>query len=1464
MAGFIAFIVIINCVFGAAFDSNVSKKSGFVLSMPRVLVAGRNHSVCLSLHNIHIPAESTILLKRKDQRTLITKFIDTEHGCFEIFVGKIGQQEARLINVKVQVQSKGSLYSARNLDPVLVYPSKWTKTFVDTDRAVYKPGDKVRFRVLVVDEKFMPVNIKIPKISIKNPLDVDVVVWEDVILENGLASLEYEMVNQSLLGKWKIETQGETRSFELSKYTLPRFKVHLEAPRRVYFKSKHFEIDVCARYSHGRPVKGSAFVKISNLRGKTRPFDELKEMENGCGKFTVPSEHFLLTSEESEMQLRVTATVTEKGTDIIEVVFGKIVVDFRPYIVRFSNEALFQPGLPYRGKLTFDNVYADLSGEIVRICYSIAIRKSWNYVDDEQCSDFPLSQLDELDFSVLPMTRNVIHVNFYAKSLNRSLVEDTFLAVRLFSPSNSYIQIQSEEKKPEECRLQMQYKITFTTDHFADNETVTFYYIIKSSTNASKMRKIEHRVKKIAPDYRRILGNIVGGKHKHTKSGVHADSFLLRFKLERRITFEYKFLIYYIDKHGETVAASKVIKVQPCLMKVGANWSQRQLVPGSTAYLNIATTSQSLCSVSAVDKSSAFLASNRRIVTDLEALMKSFSPEERDRVNSTRKMCLERDRRHGNSFREWSSKRHVYGFAEDYDALDVFNTFRSVIVTNLRVVSKSCYQGPILSNTDRVQLLTQQYDTNEEQVTSIRSQFEETWLWELIPVRGSIQLKRHLPHGITSYKTNVLCVSDTEGVGIADETDITSFQNVFVEVLAPFSVRRGEIFHLYVHVSNYQHPIPIRLNVGFSAGLESVDVESERSVSYCVGSNDTITHKFKLKALGLGLVNVSVLVETDNQYPMFCGPATILFKRDSEVKSILVEPEGFDLSKTRAALLCASNSLIDDKVFWNVSIPDEIVPGTYKAEVNLNGDILGKTVENLDELLDVPTGCGEQIMSTMAPNLFIMRYLNSTDTLTKPVKQKILRNLKLGYQRILNYLHKDGSFSAFGYHDPMGSTFLTTFVVKILTEAKQFIYIDHHLIQKALTWIYERQLENGCFHSMLHVFQDMGGASSENSTAGLTSYVILSLLQAGIEVPQRVKTNAIYCIRSQVDPDKYSLAINSYALLLMGAEEDGNKSLQRLLASAERHRNMMWWTSKGEASDVEVTSYGLMALLQRNSSKHWADALGVVRWLSTKYGAKGSFVSSQDTAVALEALSKYSGVLKSNELNMLIRVETPHNEYNLTLTDEDGLKSRRIALRASNGSVAIGVVGVGCVLVQITQRYNLMGIAKSEAFEFAMEVAPLSTINRCSISSLSSCLAYKAPDGPSNMAVMEVFLPTGYQADRSSLYKLVQIRNTSKVEMFEEGNDKVNFYLTKLDERLVCFSFNIFERYLVEGRKEALIKLYNYYNPEYEIRQYYNVSSDCSANKSRSEVPEIIGKETNSNRSELVQDLDVTAIDVQL
>ena len=75
---------------------------------------------------------------------------------------------------------------------------------------------------------------------------------------------------------------------------------------------------------------------------------------------------------------------------------------------------------------------------------------------------------------------------------------------------------------------------------------------------------------------------------------------------------------------------------------------------------------------------------------------------------------------------------------------------------------------------------------------------------------------------------------------------------------------------------------------------------------------------------------------------------------------------------------------------------------------------MGSVLENLDSLIQMPSGCGEQNMIHFVPNIVIMRYLNATNRTTDEISKKAIRYMELGYQRELSYMRHDNSFSAFG------------------------------------------------------------------------------------------------------------------------------------------------------------------------------------------------------------------------------------------------------------------------------------------------------------------------------------------------------------------------------------------------------------------------------------------------------------------
>jgi hypothetical protein len=90
-----------------------------------------------------------------------------------------------------------------------------------------------------------------------------------------------------------------------------------------------------------------------------------------------------------------------------------------------------------------------------------------------------------------------------------------------------------------------------------------------------------------------------------------------------------------------------------------------------------------------------------------------------------------------------------------------------------------------------------------------------------------------------------------------------------------------------------------------------------------------------------------------------------------------------------------------------------------------------------------------------------------------------------------------------------------------------------------------------------------GGLTGETSSAALTAYVLISLLETGLPLPSSVISNCMFCLKGESDPDIYTLVLTTYAFTLLGEREMAEESLERLLSTATRQQDLCWWEKSG-------------------------------------------------------------------------------------------------------------------------------------------------------------------------------------------------------------------------------------------------------------------------------------------------------------
>ncbi|XP_029536717.2 alpha-2-macroglobulin-like isoform X2 [Oncorhynchus nerka] len=495
---------------------------------------------------------------------------------------------------------------------------------------------------------------------------------------------------------------------------------------------------------------------------------------------------------------------------------------------------------------------------------------------------------------------------------------------------------------------------------------------------------------------------------------------------------------------------------------------------------------------------------------------------------------------------------------------------------------------------------------------------------------------------------------------------------------------------------------------------------------------------------------------------------------------------------------------------------------------------MGRAMKNLDSLLQMPYGCGEQNMVLFAPNIYILNYLQSTRQLTKEIQTRATGFLDSGYQRELNYKHDDGSYSAFGKSDESGNTWLTSFVLKSFGGAKPYIFVDPAHIAQAKAWLASHQQTDGCIASVGKLFHNgmKGGVGDQVS---LTAYITAALLELDGNTSDPMVEKSLMCLKAAVSDkleNTYTIALLSYTFTLAQNQDMRVKLITHLDKIAATSGGNRHWEraeasgTKTDSLEVEMTSYVLLALLSGPTMPGFGleYSIGIVRWLALQQNPYGGFASTQDTVVALQALAKYSAATFRPEGASTVSVSSAGGlKMKFTVNQNNRLLYQEEQLREVPGDYKIKAQGKSCVFVQIAMHYNIPPPPDFSAFNISTE-----TLGKCDGTKksliVSVAVRYNGRREETNMVIINVKLLSGFVLDKSSLGPLQNDPTVKRVDL-EEGH--VIIYLDGLKQKETkTYSLAIEEDVPVRNLKPAVVKVYDYYQTSDEAVSEY--SSPCA------------------------------------
>jgi A-macroglobulin TED domain/Alpha-2-macroglobulin family/Alpha-2-macroglobulin bait region domain/MG2 domain/A-macroglobulin receptor binding domain/Macroglobulin domain MG3 len=1252
-----------------------------------------------------------------------------------------------------------------------------TLLFLETDKPIYKPGQTMQIRLVALDSELRPVQTE-ATVEIQDAKGIKLSKQTLTTDEYGTVTTELPISSEPNLGVWKLTAYAGDTTTELDvrveKYVLPKYDVTVELTKDWFLVNEEITGHVSSTYSYGRAVQGELKVRALRYVGEWEEYATYTAPIDGEGDFTIdPAEWVAGVAEAGGMgNVQLDISVVEEATGYEQQTTELVTVAASAVNLQLIAESTaFKPTLPFAMVLVTETP----GGEPVEASVDVEV---W-YTDEDWMDVGHETKRVETSRGTAMVTftppEDAVRMSITAYSGDAYAWKELTTS---YSPSGSFIHVQQTSSPAVAVGDVVSFDVLSTA------EAGTFYYEVVS------------------------LDRVVF-------TGSTSDE--ISFTVTPAMAPSSKLLVYQILPNSEVAADSLPFDVQGVYpQEVTASFTDTEVEPGDTVQVQVQTEGPAKVGLVAVDHSVFILAENHlnlaQVFAELEALYMQPQAELHEA--------------------EWMGGTIVIpGAAETFEDAGLIVLTDKRIPKGKELESQVMFEamGAGLGGEDVMEeaatattaapagiTAPRDESTGLAEVERVRQYFPETWIWDetITDQNGSASLTYEAPDSITTWDLRAVALSPQNGLGIA-EASLTVFQPFFLQADLPYSVIRGEEIPVQIALYNYlDTPQEIQVELKEAEWFELLD-DSVKTVTVAGGDVGSAEFKIKPKTIGNQLVEVS---------------ARSSDAADAVIKSIIVEPEGVSRETVENAVLPAGQSRA-----LSLLLPDlGVVSDSTRAYVAVTGSLLAQTIEGLDQLLQMPFGCGEQNMILFAPDTYILKYLDETRQLKPEIQAKAEMLLVTGYQRELTYQHTDGSFSAFGDQDESGSLWLTAFVLKCFSQAKDLTFVDEAVLDQASTWITDHQQADGSFEAVGFVCHEdmMGGVQGKDT---LTAYVAIALLEAG----QTAAANkAIDYLEGRLDDteDPYALALLTYALELGGSDQAAD-AMEKLMAAAIEDEFGLHWSSGGggleepiepfepgprigEAVediympgllpnlDIEATGYATLALIAADDRVNAAQA---AKWLVGQRNSQGGFGTTQDTVVALQALIEFATSAESDtELTVTITAGDETQEVQITPENYDVTQVVEIP---AGEDVEVEAEGKGEAVIQGVLRYNLLEPEETQSvFDISVDY-DTDQVEVDDTIDVNVTIAFNPPEPvKANMTVLDISVPTGFAAVGESLEALL---NDPNVKRYDVAGRKVIVYIEDMepgDE--VSFAFQAVALYPVTG-KGAPSSVYSYYTPEW-------------------------------------------------
>uniref|UniRef100_A0AAZ3PT90 Complement 4B (Chido blood group) n=1 Tax=Oncorhynchus tshawytscha TaxID=74940 RepID=A0AAZ3PT90_ONCTS len=787
------------------------------------------------------------------------------------------------------------------------------------------------------------------------------------------------------------------------------------------------------------------------------------------------------------------------------------------------------------------------------------------------------------------------------------------------------------------------------------------------------------------------------------------------------------------------------------------------------------------------------------------------------------------------------------------------------------------------------------FDTTNQQ---IRRSFPPSFAFTVVDINGKGSHTVALPDSITTWEIQAVSLSASHGICVAEPHEFRVFKKVFVSLRLPYSVKRFEQMSIAPVVYNYWD--------------QTIALHMERNDKLCSpGSSSIKTY-----------VNITVEAHsskavTFSAVPMETGPIPIKIRlydienedgSDAIEKILNVRTEGIE-KRVEETHFVDLNDGRSDSFYPPIISLHNIIVSLISNLVHSPGELFGKSTsmtllspDGVRSLLKAPHGCAEQTMKCMAPTALALRYLDLSQRwyeLPAGTRDTALQFTEQGYMRILTFKKGDGSYGAWTHHPT--SYWLTGLVVKVMSLVAECQNAgggekgrwaqgvsEQHIID-SVRYLLVKQKEDGSFSDPNPVIhrEMQGGIGGIEGDVSMTAFITVALnrsLPFLTDNKEPIISKATDYLLSRVEglQRPYAVAITAYCLsVCLSDRKQAEPAWEKLKGLATEAHCRGWYANTGmvneekkhyvpttEAITVETTAYALLTAVAHKDAE-WADSAAC--WLTSQENYGGGFKSTQDTIVALEALSEYALSRPQppiTEVEVQFTIPGKSDIQKLSLDNKGDKVETELKRLIGNPIINVALTGQGKAKMKVTKAYHLLDTSddcnllsitvKVEGkVEYTAQIVedyndyegdygdgekreeedvPRSAIewfdarsrhrrdtqqSRISENNVEYevCVSHSLTRNLTGMSIADITLLSGFEAQTDDLDKLKN-PDEQYISHYEVSHGKVLLYFNEIEER-ECVTFRAVQTVTIGLLQPAPATFYDYYEPDRKCTTFY-------------------------------------------